>query len=248
MSTASANVVEPCVALPWDSAFFGIPIARVNGEALDDAKAAAIDGWCGEHAIGCVYFQACADDPATIRCAEKSGFDLVEMRMEYEHQEMSRVMERKLLRPGFEFREAIAADLPGLRSIARTSFTDARFYVDGRFPEEKCAGLYERWVEESCRGFADKVVVALQGVIPAGFITLKKEGQIGRISLVGVDAKFRGRGVGQNLIRSAMEWALHEGLEGVRVITQGRNIPSQRLYQRMGFLTHGVHLYFHKWF
>lgn len=248
MTTADPNAAEPCIALPWDSSFFGIPIARVAADTLDTSRAALIDAWCREQGIRCLYFQARSDDPATIRCAEKNGCELVEVRMEYEHDNMMRMMERKLLHSGFDFRDAIPADLPGLKSIARTGFTDARFYADGRFPQEKCDEFYQRWIEESCRSFADKVLVALQGVLPAGFITLKKENEIGRIALVGVDAKFRGRGIGQNLIRGAMEWALHEGLERLRVTTQARNIPSQRLYQRAGFRTHSVHLYYHKWF
>jgi RimJ/RimL family protein N-acetyltransferase len=248
MTMPAPNSAEPCVPLAWDSSFFGINIARVVGDTLDAPKAAAIDAWGREHAIRCLYFQARSDDPATARCAQQHGYELVEVRMEYEHDNMIRMMDRKVLHTGFDFRDAIPADLPGLKSIAGASFADSRFYVDGRFTPAKCDEFYERWVEESCRGFADRVLVALQGVIPAGFITLKKEDQIGRIALVGVDAKFRGRGVGQNLIRGAMEWALHEGLERLRVTTQARNIPSQRLYQRAGFLTHSVHLYYHKWF
>ena len=34
----------------------------------------------------------------------------------------------------------------------------------------------------------------------------------------------------------------------MKVVTQGRNIAGQRLYQRCGFLTRSVELWYHKWY
>ncbi len=85
---------------------------------------------------------------------------------------------------------------------------------------------------------------------PAAFITCKREGDgsIGRIGLVAVDVRRRGQGLGQKLVGTAQTWFKDHGVRIVRVVTQGRNIASQRLYQRCGFLTHSVGLYYHKWY
>jgi dTDP-4-amino-4,6-dideoxy-D-galactose acyltransferase len=236
---------NPCVRLPWDSAFFGVAIARVNGAALDEARAAAVDAWCARERVACVYFLAGAEDAATARCAAGHGFSLVDVRMEFEWKGAAGAMAAGV-------REATAADVPALEAMARSSFTDSRFYVDGHFPRAKCDDLYARWIRESCRpgGLADSVLVAEQGGVPAAFITCMREGDgnVGRIGLVGVDARWRGRGLGQTIVRAAQGWFKDHGVQAVRVVTQGRNIASQRLYQRRGFLTHTVGLYFHKWY
>jgi dTDP-4-amino-4,6-dideoxy-D-galactose acyltransferase len=239
---------EPCTPLAWDSAFFGLAVARVKVAALDDVRAAEIDTWCARQRIACLYFLAGADDADTARCAARHGYDLVEVRMEYEWQKP--VGEGAGAMPA-DIRPALPADVPALEAIARASFTDSRYYVDGRFPRAKCDELYACWVRESCRpgGLADTTLVVERDGVPAAFITCKCEPeQIGRIGLVGVDARFRGQGLGRQIVRAAQAWFSAQGLPRARVVTQGRNIASQRLYQRCGFLTHAVGLYYHKWF
>jgi ribosomal protein S18 acetylase RimI-like enzyme len=252
---------EPCERLAWDSAFFGMPIARVNAGALDEARAGAVDAWCTREGVACAYFLAAANEPATARCAAAHGFSLVEVRLEFDW-----------LPPAFSdhpshpptatagatdamsanVREVVPADVPALEAIARSSFTDSRFYMDGRFPRERCDDFYAHWLRESCRpgGIADAVLVAEQHGAPVAFLTcqLQEGGRLGRIGLVGVEANCRGRGVGQQLVRAAQQWFLNQGVHSVRVVTQSRNIASQRLYQRCGFLTYTVGLYYHKWY
>jgi ribosomal protein S18 acetylase RimI-like enzyme len=231
-----------CEKLPWDTAFFGINIARVYGDTLNTAQAAAIDTWCQSEHIACVYFLARSDDPATVRTAEAHGYSLVDVRVELENAALPNTPMPANVRP------ATAADLPALEPIARTSFTDSRFYADPHFPRHKCDALYVRWVQESVREFADITLIAEQEKQVAGFITCKIENGTGNIGLAGVDARFRGKGLGNVLMQGAISWILGKGVSRLTVVTQARNIASQRLYQRHGFLTKKVGLYFHKWF
>ena len=237
--------MDPCVRLAWDSEFFGLSMARVCGQTLDDARAAAVEAWCRRERVGCAYFLARADDPATSQCAEKHGYSLVDIRVELE----CKLTADDATQPSTNARLAVESDLPALESIARESFTDSRFYADGHFPRAKCDALYVRWVQESLRGFADAVLVTPQQGPSAAFVTCKLEeaGAAGRIGLLGVDPRQRGHGLGQKIVHEALAWFAAGGARRVRVVTQGRNIASQRLYQRCGFLTHSVGLYYHKW-
>jgi len=235
-----------CEKLPWDSAFFGINIARVSGDTLNSAQAAAIDTWCAAEKMACLYFLARSDDPATVRTAEEHGYSLVDIRVELERA----ITQSSALSPQHfsPVRPATAAALPELESIARTSFTDSRFYADAHFPRDKCDALYVRWVQESVREFADITLIVEQEKQVAGFVTCKVQNGAGNIGLVGVDARFRGKGLGSTLMQAAVSWFASKGVTRVTVVTQARNIASQRLYQRCGFLTKKVGLYFHKWF
>jgi dTDP-4-amino-4,6-dideoxy-D-galactose acyltransferase len=74
----------PCEVLPWDSGFFGCRVGRVLAGRLDRAGLAAVDSWCREQAIDCLYFLADSEDPATAALAEEGGFRLVDLRVTLE--------------------------------------------------------------------------------------------------------------------------------------------------------------------
>jgi ribosomal protein S18 acetylase RimI-like enzyme len=235
------NWHDPCEVLEWDSAFFGVKIARVLGEILTEEYAAEIDAWAVREGVKCVYFLARSDHQETVHLARLAGYELVESRMELEWK-----VHAGALAGG---RLATEADVPVLVAMTRGAFVDSRFYVDGHFSRKKCDELYERWISESCQGrMAHAVVVVEDSGRVAGYVTCKREGRGGRIGLMGVDAANRGKGVGARLMQAAQAWFSAAEVEKVRVVTQGRNIASQRLYQRCGFLTHSVGLYYHKWF
>jgi dTDP-4-amino-4,6-dideoxy-D-galactose acyltransferase len=84
---------------------------------------------------------------------------------------------------------------------------------------------------------------------PVGFVTCRLEtGQAGVIDLIGVDSQAQGQGIGRRLVNAAVAWFATEGCTHARVTTQGRNIRAQRLYQRSGFVTDVVRLWYHRWF
>ncbi len=149
---------------------------------------------------------------------------------------------------GSVIRPCRAADLPALKAIARTVHHDTRFYFDPRFPRERCDALYETWIEKSCGGYADLVLVADLHGAAVGYCSCHRRGNEGQIGLFGVHADYHGQGVGSQLIREALRWFIEQGLERAAVTTQGRNIAAQRLYQKHGFMTQAVQLWYHRWF
>ena len=63
-----------------------------------------------------------------------------------------------------------------------------------------------------------------------------------------VDVTNQGRGLGQQLVTSALRAFRERGMRVATVVTQGRNIRSQRLYQKCGFVIRSVELWYHRWF
>ncbi|PYL79693.1 MAG: hypothetical protein DMF21_11780 [Verrucomicrobia bacterium] len=104
---------------------------------------------------------------------------------------------------------------------------------------------------KDCAGRADKVLTVERGSSgPLGYITcnLSKDSNTGRIGLVGVASEFRGKGVGKTLICGALQWFCSVGAQKIAVVTQMRNVAAQRLYQRAGFRTESVRVWYHRWF
>lgn len=256
-----SDAAAPCQLLPWDSDWFGFRVARVEGDTLTAARAQNIDDWCRQQQVRCLYFLARADDPATTQAAQTAGYLLADIRVTLDRDMRFVVppsggtsaadrLKAELQTPGI--RLATVKDLPDLKKIAAGSFRDSRFYFDGNFPVERVDALFERWVERALeRGTNQQALVAtgpegqLTGFCVLGIEPAKRTGDIG---LFGVASAARGQGVGRQLLTATFQHLASTGLPHVTVVTQGRNIAAQRLYQRAGFLTKSVQLYYHKWF
>jgi dTDP-4-amino-4,6-dideoxy-D-galactose acyltransferase len=236
-------LTPPCDLLPWDSAFFSLTIARVRGHRLNPALAVSIDHWCADQAVDCLYFLADADDAETTRTAESHGYHLTDIRVTLE----CRMTQAVDAQPA-TVRPYQNSDLPALEAIAASSYTDSRFYYDPCFPRERCDALYRTWIANSANGYADAVLVAEHDGRTAGFITCHLKDSAGEIGLVGVAESARGHSIGSHLVIAALAWFHNNAAEVVTVVTQGRNIQAQRLYQRSGFRTHAVQLWYHKWY
>jgi dTDP-4-amino-4,6-dideoxy-D-galactose acyltransferase len=233
-----------CTYLEWDSQFFQRRIARLNRHRLDQATMAECAHWCRQHRIDCLYFLADSNDLETPRLAEANDFHLTDIRVTLERV----VIPEDFAANSFDgFRHAREDDLRALRTIARTSHHDTRFYFDGHFEQEKCDLLYATWIENSFRGFAKAVLVAEADGEPAAYLTCHLNDQASQIGLVGVGEGHRGKGLATKLVRAFLSWSREQGARRALVVTQGRNLPAQRLYQRNGFITSSMDLWYHRW-
>jgi ribosomal protein S18 acetylase RimI-like enzyme len=232
--------------LDWDSAFFGLRVATAGEGPLAPAEMEQAMKWCEARSIDCLYLLVDASDLATLRSCAEHGFRTVDIRMTYELV-FDRARPSTATPPGI--RAARESDIPALRAIASVSHTDSRFYSDGGFDRARCDELYATWIEKSCRGWADVVFVAEHDRAPAGYLSCHaREGRRGEIGLVGIAESAQGRGLGRALVQSGLGWFTERGLERATVVTQGRNVAAQRLYQSAGFRTSSVQLWHHRWF
>ena len=254
-----------CTYLEWDSQFFQRRIARLNRQRLDPATLTDCAKWCQQHRIDCLYFLADSDDPQTPKLAETNNFQLTDIRLTLERsfvhgatgvspvqsggRDARLSAEQAFIPADFNaIRHAREDDLRTLRAIARTGHRDSRFYFDGRFEREKCDLLYETWIENSFRGFAQAALVAEADGKPAAYLTCHLNGQRSQIGLVGVAENHRGKGLATKLVQAFLSWSREQEAQRALVVTQGRNIQAQRLYQRNGFVTSLLQLWYHRWF
>ena len=233
-----------CTCLEWDSKFFGLRIARLNRSRLDNVTVAETMRWCNANHIDCLYFLADSDHALTPVLAEKNSFRLTDVRVTFERtlppSEAS--IDDLAVRPARE------EDLAALREIARGTHRDTRFYFDEHFDRGKCDLLYATWIENSFRGFAQAVLVAEAAKVPAAYLTCHLKDDEAQIGLVGVGVEHQGKGLGTMLVQSFLSWSRRHHAKRVTVVTQGRNLAAQRLYQRNGFVTASLQLWYHRWF
>lgn len=234
--------------LPWDSEFFGVRIARARIEPGTDP--AVLAAACDAGGFECTYLLVDAVDATAAAGAQREGFRVVDVRVTLDRSATTDTTPGA--RQGADSAEAVRPvqrdDIPRLRAIARGSFTDTRFYRDGRFPAARCADLYDTWITKDCDGRSDAVLVSGEPADPTGFITCSRSAPgTGQIGLVAVDAAARGRRTGVTLVAAAVRWAVDQGLQRISVVTQGSNIPALRAYESAGFRVCRSELWLHRW-
>lgn len=240
----------PCQFLEWDTAFFGARIGRITVSQLDADLLYDIEMWVQSRQIDCLYFLADADHAETVRLVEMHNYQLQDIRTTFER-ELNTPMDSLSSDDKVVLRHYQPGDLEILDATARTAYLHSRFYNDPGFSNAQASQLYETWLYNSCeKGYADAVVIAELGGRAAAYVTchLNQESQTGSIGLVGVTEAARGQKLGLRLVNFALLWFQQQSMKQVTVVTQGRNIAAQRLYQRCGFLTQSIQLWYHKWY
>ena len=244
----SSRTEEVCRFLEWDSRFFGINIGRVNGSRLARDQSEGLLEWCQAQKIDCLYLLAEAGDPETAQLVAEQGFELVDIRLTFERDSLGAAGSRLTSLPA-GVRPFQSSDLPALREMAGRLHEDTRFFFDQRFPRERSAELYRVWLERSCENAQQQVFVAESEGAPEGYVASANGADgVGQIELIGVEFSAQGRGVGRALIMAALDAFASQGIARTRVVTQGRNVRAQRLYQRCGFVTESLQLWYHLWF
>ena len=243
---ATRSPSEACELLEWDTKFWGVPIARVQGRELTRERLAEIDMWCASRDIACAYFVAALDDFPTVQAALEGGFGCVELRANGVSPRDPGLQVVKWVR---EFEERDRADVARL---ARTSYGLTRFANDPEFPNDRVADFYERWTMDSCDGLADCVLVAeLDGRV-VGYVTcvLAQARRLeGRVVLLAIEPGGGGmKSIGISLSVAALDWLRRHGARRVQSTTQAGNHATQRLAHHLGYYLAGIEVWFHKWY
>jgi dTDP-4-amino-4,6-dideoxy-D-galactose acyltransferase len=235
--------LSPCHVLPWDSEFFGFRIARARDTLLTEGSLQDILEWSVREEIRCLYLLASSNSSETTDLAGANGFRMADLRFTLARGAEGNAGSAESVRA---FNES---DLPYLQEIAAISHRDSRFYHDPGFPEKRCDELYKTWIERSCHGYANTVLVAEHLRRPAGYVSchLQADG-VGSIGLLAVADWSRGVGLGGQLVTAALRFFAEACCTRVTVVTQGRNCPAQRLYENCGFRSASMELWYHRWF
>jgi GNAT superfamily N-acetyltransferase len=245
----AAEREAPCELLEWDSEHFGFPIAKVLGDTLSEPSVDAIDAWCAEHGIRCLYFATDGRDPETARVAAAHAFRVVDVHI-ISRRSYEGLLELPVGSDKVTMREATRDDLHFARRLAARSHHTSRFYFDGGFPRDRCDALYEAWVERGVRDPERRLLIAVADGEPVGYDVLAPIGPDleGHGELVAIDERHRGKGYGRAMSFGGYRECASRGARTHRGVYSVRNRVNIRLHQKIGFFVEEVRVWHHRWF
>lgn len=248
MSVDESATDSPLIQkLDWDSEYFGFNVAYIQQSTLTPDEQSHIEEFVERENISLLQYLCNCHDRSSVTVAEEAGYSFVDIRFTFKWTADKQI---PIFDVGkFRFDRATEDDIGALRTIAHDAYRDSRYYYDGHFDKEKIVNFYQEWVEKGVRGTLEDYVFALYDKdVPIAFCTIQEQGKEARIGLVGVDGNWRGQGIGTLLINSVLKKLQTDGFTSVIVVTQGRNYFAQKLYEKSGFLTEKLELWYHKWY
>lgn len=240
--------MEAYRTLDWDTQFFGFKVAQITRPSLDPEQLTMILNSLQEAGVRLAYWPSETWVPeGSDRIVEKRGGYLVDEKttfvVDVDNASLAQVVPIAVVQ---SYDPTMATS--DMVALAIQSGEYSRFALDPNIPRDKFIELYSIWINRSLnRELVDEVLVICEDMRVAGMITLGNKNGRGDIGLVAVDADFRGRGFGQNLVRAAQKWFFAERYTQVQVVTQGKNASACNLYKKCGFSIEKVEYFYHFW-
>ena len=243
---------------PFDTQMLGWPAESIAGLVAEGDYIAAqgtklqlladLEEDCAGRGVQYLTCRVPAADVASVHALEQRGFLMLDTLLTFSLDSGDAITDST----STCIRAHREEDGPALRAIAARAFRYDRFHADPDIPPERADALHATWIENSCKGYADAVLVAEGDGVPRGFVTCRLGRRTERlpaclpagIELIATDPAARGRGIGAALVRGAVRWCAGNGATFVGVSTQARNTSAVRLYQRAGFAyRHASHFF-----
>lgn len=250
MSKACGAVsIQPLLHhLAWDSDVLGIQVAALEWRGSGSDPRSAIKCWKNDVPVGLIQFLCDAVDQGSLRVANSLGFSHVDTRLTLD----ANIAETPHypLAKGYIIRRAGLDDVGRLCALGGDMFVLSRYFWDTRIPRDGAIRLHHHWLTNAVNGTFDDechVLVDTGSNDIRGFCTIKYMEDCARIGLFGLSSEIGRLGLGKALLSHMFGIMRLADRNVARVSTQARNVPAQRLYQRMGFTTSGAHEWFHLW-
>jgi ribosomal protein S18 acetylase RimI-like enzyme len=210
----------------WLAEIMDRPVFRVGDPDDDGALAAHVRG----QARAFYYAKIDAARIDAVRRLARAGFVVVDTNVVFE---LDRPAQLAGDFPGVTVGQ-VEGDEEAILEVAATSFTRTRFHLDPLVGLELANAIKREWCRNYTRGRrGDHLFVARLEGRPAGFLAALATPSSAVIDLIAVGPAFQRRRVGAALIAAFTD--RYRGRGALQVGTQVANLPSVRLYERMGF-------------
>ena len=173
---------------------------------------------------------------------------------EWSYTETKIVFEKTLKRlndideSGIQDTDHCAKNIDFFKELAYESGQNSRFLLDPNFGEALFKKLYDEWIINSLnKKFAIKIFFVEKENQAIGFITLQKDGQVGKIGLIATHPKFQGQGIGKKLLKFAENYCFDRSLTKLEIPTQKQNVEACKFYEKQGYVLNKELIIKHFW-
>jgi dTDP-4-amino-4,6-dideoxy-D-galactose acyltransferase len=215
----------------WDSDFFGFQVADITGGGgLPDVQ--EIVFLLRQKGVTLAYWKVSVEDSVSIHAAEEAGICNVDTRITF----FKNVCDY----PVHTFphiQKYTGAVSRALLNLALQSGVYSRFNNDTNLPAGTYEKMYTAWIKKAVEEkHNNQVCVSTQENVLTGFVSMHEiNPSLAEIELIAVDRTYRGRSIGEELIRATEHWAYENSFTQLQVATQKRNNRACAFYLRNGF-------------
>jgi hypothetical protein len=233
-------------ALDWDSAFFGVPMCRIEylfgsrPTLLAPLLQATLDA-LKQRGVRHVSARADVADVELVAILEAAGFRLMDALVTYTTR--PRKEPPNPVREVGTIRDFEDEDGPELLQITAEAYRGfrGRFHLDPHIPDDRCDELYVEWARQClARTMADTILVSEGSDRQIlGFLAFRRREPVSSVGGVPVFGGGLGAcrtdtpGAYAGLIRAGTVWA-HERDGVAECQTQNYNFPTIRIYEAVG--------------
>jgi hypothetical protein len=236
--------------LTWDTAFFGVPIGRIDLDGADALALAHAEDDARAAGLACLYGELDPTHLDRIDQVQRAGYRLMDVALDLEHPTSVLVAPPPTTST---VRVGTRADLPALADQIAVVAPWSRFAVDPRFGCAAARALHEAWVERAANGDAGRLLLVAEdetGI--AGMSTLQLPGAssaadgpptTARIDLIA--STRNSSGAAQALVGYAFACFGPGPSDGGPIAA--RNTISLRFSEQMGYRVARARYLFHRW-
>jgi len=161
----------------------------------------------------------------------REGFRLIDVNIQ-----MKANIEKASIKSNSSIEIAQDCDELQIKEIAGKEFKYDRFHADPLIENAIAKKIKEKWVATYFKGKRGyKLYISRLENKAVGFVLIMRHKNSIVVDLLAVSNKYRGRGVGKNLLLKCLEEGAKLENDFIYVGSQLRNIPAINLYEKTGF-------------
>jgi hypothetical protein len=226
--------------LPWDSAFFGVPIARADLTGATAETLRAVDAEARAEGVTCLYGSLAPTDETAAHLVQTFGHRLVEVAITFERPDMPFTPKPT----SSKVRRGTLDDLPALEPAIKTLAPWSRFAADPRFGFDAARRMHEAWIERAARDSDQRALYISYDDEGINGVATFVRSPVPRVDIKAVTKP--STGAADALMVALFEWA--GGGPTQAGPCAARNVAPLRYLERCGFRIAHARYLFHRWY